>query len=167
MAEDIRPIVDAIHAAFGGASRVERGAITLHEAERIDSYGTSGERTRARRVDTEASWTEIPDEHIEECANALPHLDPASWRYYLPRFMEWALQQLASGRRASVDHVLYTLVLGDDRALNDHARRRYAALTPEQSAAVCAFLAYAAKHERCDAEAAATALTKYWQKFGA
>ncbi len=93
--KDIGPIIQAIEQAFAG---VPRGSITLHEAEVVDSYGTEAERQRARKRDTEADWCEVPDSSIEECQNALPHLDPESWRFYLPAYMRHGLRHVTSPR---------------------------------------------------------------------
>lgn len=162
MSDAVQEVVDAIHAAFAG---VERGVITLHEAEVIDDYGAADERAAARRVDGEERWEAIPDAHIEACPNALPHLDPQSWSYYLPRFMTWTLRNFDRSRSLVVDHTIYTLLLGDDRALNDYARQRYERLTPAQSQAVQRFLSLMGGQEAyCDARAASQAIERYWHR---
>jgi len=163
MVETIESTIEAIRAAFRG---VPRGEITLHEAEVIDSYGTAKERAAARRRDTEERWEEIPDKQIEECSNALSHLDPQSWRYYLPRYMEWTLVHHTTSRSITVDHTIYALLLGGDASINDYLRARYRQLTPEQSRAVSRFLQIMARaDEHADAGAAGEALQKYWHKL--
>jgi len=47
VAEASDTIIEAIRTAFAG---VPRGAITLHEAEVIDSYGSAEERATAVRT---------------------------------------------------------------------------------------------------------------------
>ncbi len=154
-------VLNGLRAAFAG---VERGAVTLHEAEVIDSYGTVAERARAHKRDTDGSWNAIPDEHIKECASALPHLDPASFRYYLPRFIVFALE--SGSRRAGTiaDAVIYALSYTDQRDLNDHKRERFAVLSLEQQTALAAFLEYATQNaNEMDAHVAAEALKGYWR----
>ncbi len=154
-------LLDTIRSAFRG---VQRGKITIHEAEVIDEYGTSDQQARARRVDNESAWEEIPARHIEECSDALCHLDPQSWCYYLPRYMECALQKRKSD---FVDRTIYTLLFTDDRSLNDHCRTRFRRLNQVQLEAVSSFLAYCAARGEgyCDAEAALKALALFWKKY--
>ena len=164
MTRTVKELVEAIHAAFRGVSR---GEITIHEAEVIDSYGTTKERAAARRLDTDQCWEEIPDKHIEECSTALSHFDPQSWRYYLPRYMEWTLLHFKTTKSISSDHTIYSLLLtSDDRSINDYLRARYHHLTIEQSQTVTHFLQFMAREdEHADAIAAAEALHKFWNKF--
>jgi hypothetical protein len=163
MRDEIQRIVDLIHIAFHG---VQRGEITIHEAEIIDNYGTVEERAAARREDVEPEWEEIPDGFIEACSNGLPHLDPKSWCYYLPRYMEWTVQHLTRSHSMTVDHTIYTLLLGDDWSLNEYMRRRYGQLTSAQCEAVGMFLSHMARHDaHCDARAASEALNRSWQRF--
>jgi hypothetical protein len=77
----VERIIRAIERAFAG---VRRGAITLHEAEVLDSYGTEAERRRARALDPEADWREVRASSIEACPAALSFLDPERRRWYLP-----------------------------------------------------------------------------------
>ena len=79
-------IVAALEVAFAG---VPRGSITLHEAEVIDSHGTSAERERARERDKENDWMDVTDASLDECRCALPHLDSKSQRFYLPSCMRY------------------------------------------------------------------------------
>ena len=161
--ETIKEIVEAIHAAFCGVSR---GEITIHEAEVIDGYGPVTKRAAARRFDTDQCWEEVPDKHVEECPNALNHLDPQSWWYYLPRYMEWSLHNWRTTRSISVVHTIYSLLLTGDASLNDYLRARYHQLTLEQSQVVKRFLQFMAQDdERGDAVAAAEALQTFWGKF--
>ncbi|MEM1034991.1 MAG: DUF6714 family protein, partial [Myxococcota bacterium] len=81
---DIARLIAALEDAFVD---VRPGAITLHEAEVLDNYGTEAERQRARRNDPETDWREVPDASIVACPTALSHLDPDGWRFYLPACM--------------------------------------------------------------------------------
>lgn len=153
-------LLGTIRQAFHG---VQRGRITLHEAEVIDDHGTAVQRAQARRIDSESAWEDIPARHIQGCPDALCHLDPESWRYYLPRYMECALQD----RRSAVgDRAIYTLLLTDDRSINDRSRARFRELDQAQSQAVSEFLAYQAAQGAAhgDAEAASKALALFWKK---
>ena len=158
--DEKQALVDAIRSAFHG---VPRGRITIHEAEVIDTYGTSDQQARARLVDRDASWEEIPGRHINECRDALPHLDPQSWCYYLPRYMECALD----GVYEVADRTIYALCFTGDRSLNDLSRARFRELSQAQSEAVSRFLAYMAVRGagHCDAKAASEALSLFWKKY--
>jgi hypothetical protein len=164
MDADAQAIVDAIREAFAG---VRRGAITLHEAEVIDSYGSDDERADARQRDTEQNWEDLPDQHIEECPWALCHLDPVSWRYYIPAYMIWSLRNFRSNDSIVSDFTIYTFDASDsDAKLREYSTERYRTLSPSQSRDVCRFLTYMANiGERADNLTAKAALKKYWGQF--
>jgi len=125
--DETRAIIEDIHAAFRGVSR---GQITLHEAEVIDDYGSQEDRMSARNLDTDRKWTEIPDEYVEECAYALCHVDPESWRYYIPRFMEWALRHFRTSDSFLADSIIYQFdPSSTDTVLAEHSMERYRHLT--------------------------------------
>jgi hypothetical protein len=158
-AAGVDAVITAIEEAFAA---VPRGAITLHEAEVIDDYGTTEERRRARKWDPEESWQNVPNVSIEACLDALPHLDPISWRFYLPAFMRHGLRRLRSPHGA-VDRAIYALALGDDAEINAYLRERFRTLDTEQARAVRRFLEFAAESDAyCDARVARQALQKYW-----
>jgi hypothetical protein len=162
--DEAAAIIAAIRAAFRG---VARGAITLHEAEVIDDYGTDEERAAARELDTERGWEEIPDAYVEECPSALYHVDPESWRYYVPRYMEWSIRHFRSSDSFLVDSTIYGFNPSTDATLLEHEMERYRTLTAEQAQAVCRFLRYMARHaDHADADAADDALRKYWAALG-
>jgi hypothetical protein len=158
---DTESIITAMERAFTALSR---GIVTLHEAEVIDHYGTDAERRKARTRDTEKDWRDVPDASIEECPNALPHLDPVSWRFYLPAFMRFGLRTMRSPR-SSIDRAIYSLALGDDRELNDYQRERFKTLDSGQAHVVHRFLEFAARNDaHCDGHIARQAVEKYWSR---
>ena len=86
---DPRLVLDMIHRAFDG---VERGrGITLHEATVIDDYGSEEEQRKARELDQETRWQDVPDSTI--AGNFfLGYLDMEGYRYYLPALMSWSIR---------------------------------------------------------------------------
>jgi hypothetical protein len=162
--ESPNEVIAAIRAAFAG---VTRGAITLHEAEVIDSYGSHAERAAARRLDTEASWDQVPDADIRECSNALCYLDPESSRYYIPAYMVWSLRYYRATNSIVPNFTIYSLSPSiDSPGLEEHKLERFRLLDVAQSRAVCRFLRYmAANDDYADAEMATLGLTEYWGKF--
>ncbi len=158
--ERVEDIIRAIEQAFRG---VCRGAITLHEAEVIDDYGTEAQRQRARKLDTEDNWREVPDASIAACPDALSFVDPVSWRFYLPAYMRFALRHLTNSRSGAIDHAIYSLDKGEIRDLADWKLERFRTLDAAQARAVRRFLAFAAENgDFCDGHAAKTALDAYW-----
>ncbi len=163
MDSEAQTVVDAIETAFHG---VNRGEITLNEAEVIDNYGSAAERAAARARDTEARWQEVPDAHVANAAAALCHVDPVSWRYYVPRYMVWSLQNFRTSVSMSSDATIYTFDLVDEANLAVHARTRFAQLDAAQSAAVARYLRYMSGNDDfADARVAAEALRKHWGRF--
>lgn len=157
-------IIDAIRAAFAG---VPRGAVTIHEAEVIDEHGSKGRRFKARRLDTESRWDRVPDADIEQCTTALCHLDPESWRYYIPAYMIWSLKNFRSNGSIVVDFTIYTFnCSSNDPEMREHYLAHFRLLNLEQSTVVCRFLRYMAAHEDLvDGRVAESALREYWGKF--
>lgn len=157
-------IIQDIHEAFRG---VRRGRITLHEAEVIDDYGTDEQRREAQKLDTEESWDQIPDEHIEKCIWALAHLDPESWRHYIAPHMIWSLRYFRTSNSVVSDFTIYTFApSADNPELHEYSMQRYQTLNEQQSRAVCRFLRYMAKNgDYADDRVAREALNRYWGKF--
>ena len=164
MPDTAETVIEAIRAAFAG---VPRGAITIHEAEVIDSYGSEAERDAARRLDTEPSWDRIPNADIEECTTALCHLDPEGWRYYVPAYMTWSLRHFRVSLSNVSDYTIYTFdSSGSDPGMREYHLGRYRLLDESQSCAVCRFLQYMATNEaHADSWVANVALNEYWGQY--
>jgi hypothetical protein len=157
-------VIEAIRLAFDG---VPRGKISLHEAEVIDDYGAKGKRDEARRIDAESSWYRVPDAHIEECPNALCHLDPISWKYYVPAYMTWTLRNFRETESLVPEHSMYTFDLsGSEPRVQESLVERYRLLDAAQSRAVCRFLRFmVASDGYVSTRAAKAALAWYWGQF--
>lgn len=104
-------LIVAINCAFDGVSR--GGGISLHEAEEIDCHGSLEERARARLLDGETRWQEVPAETIEGLPSAPTFLDADGLRYYLPALMVWSLKYGKQSESATTDTVLSLLGLPD------------------------------------------------------
>jgi hypothetical protein len=162
--DSAKAIIDAIRSAFTG---VPRGQVTVHEAEVIDSYGTDTERRRARRLDIDERWDEVPDAHIEACDNALCHLDPEGWRYYIPAYMVWSLRHFRRSPSMTSDHTIYSFdPCSKDADLHEYQMSRFRLLDHAQSRTVCRFLRYMANDGHADTTVAKRALRTYWGRFG-
>ena len=66
-------VIDEIALAFDGVSRED--GTTLHEAEAIDGYASEEEQLRARQLDTDTRWQDVPPQEIQVASCA----DPPSW----------------------------------------------------------------------------------------
>ncbi|MCA9017438.1 MAG: hypothetical protein KDA77_19100 [Planctomycetaceae bacterium] len=157
-------IIEEIHEAFRG---VPRGEVTLHEADVWDDYGSEEEAQKARSLDTENSWEEIPDEWIENCGGALAFYDPQSWQYYIPAYMIWTLKNFQISDSITADWTIYTFDFeeNDPQSKNYHMER-FHQLDQKQSAAVSRFLQYMSQDNvRVDGRVAGEALRKYWKQF--
>lgn len=145
-----------IREAFSG---VERGKVTLHQAEVMDKYGSSEDEARARELDKDVCWEQIPDQAIMECPDALAYLDPVSWRYYLPAHMLWVLRFGESECSNIAAHLTWDLFGG--AKLDDDATRKFDVLSALQRRAVCVFLRHLSHQVWCEDDAA-LALQVYW-----
>jgi hypothetical protein len=103
--------------------------ITLRGGDALDSYDSP--------PPYDAAIDELTDAYLERYAfHALPFLDPPSWRHYLPRFIDYALRNIASNASGTmaVDGLLYSL------RPPDREPPRLGSLTPEQEKVVVAML---------------------------
>lgn len=165
MSDDAQAVIEAIREAFRG---VPRGETTLHEGEVIDDYGSAEKRGKARRVDVERRWEDVPNAHVESCMHGIYHVDPASWRYYIPRYMVWSIENFQTNSSLLSDLTIYQLAPPNEShtGLRKHALERYRMLDAAQSRAVALFLHYMAQHDDdADAYAASEALRIYWGRF--
>jgi hypothetical protein len=157
--ESVEHVINEIEKAFRG---VALGKLTLHEAELLDSYSSDGERMRARELDCERDWRDVPDGAIQECPEALSFLDPVSWRFYLPAYIRYGLRHPDGG---AVDTAIYSLDPAGIRQRSAWTEERFATLSASQVRAVCLFLRFASQHgELCDHSVATEALNDYWRK---
>jgi len=157
-------IISDIRDAFLG---VRRGAITLHEAEVIDKYGSPDERAEARKLDTDGRWERVPDTHVEECKTALCHVDAESWRYYIAPYMVWSLKHFRTHDSTVSNFTIYTFDLNEEpQDLREYSLERYRLLNDKQAGCVCRFLSYMARNaDFADDRVANEALRKYWGRF--
>jgi hypothetical protein len=96
-------------------------------------------------------------EYFEQYFWGLSYLDPASWRYYLPRLLRYALSSFATPGLNSVDAVLASL------RPPDRDPPRFGSLTPAQERAVARVLEELAFNPESPwQEPAIIALEEYW-----
>jgi hypothetical protein len=116
MAHDLR-------ARFRDAFAADQAAVapmTLREGDAIDSYAAPPSRD-----ETDA----VTDDYLEKYCWGLPHLDPDSWRHYLP-----ALADLAQRRLSSNSDAIGAMI--NSLRPPDREPPRLTSLTPLQEAAV-------------------------------
>jgi hypothetical protein len=104
-------------------------AITLRGGEALDSYEAP--------PPFDPALDEPNDAYLEAYAfNGLGFLDPPSWRYYLPRLIDYALRNIASNAPGTmaVDGLLWSL------RPPDREPPRLGSLTPAQEAVIVAAL---------------------------
>jgi hypothetical protein len=83
-------LLQQIKEAFDGVDRV--GAISMHEATALDDYASAAERVKARELDTDTCWQEVPDEHIARHYSIFSFLDVKGHVYYAPAYMSWLVR---------------------------------------------------------------------------
>ena|SRR5579862_3539443 len=155
-------LIQQIRDAFAGVGR--EGGVSLHETAISDEFGSdqyrAEARAAARAIDTERAWEDIPAADIERFVNILAFGDPIGYRYYLPAYMGWALENYEGSGSTSVNSAIYALGRSDDR-------ERYALFDLEQCRAICAFLRFMAEDTAgyADESEARRALESYWGRF--
>ena len=96
-------------------------------------------------------------EYIEAFHFGIHHLDPESWRYYLPILLNYAISEMTSEVSQALDTFFFSL------RSPDRDPPRFASLSPEQSATVEAVLEAVGFTEGSRyQEEALEALQEYW-----
>ena len=137
------------HAVFA-ADAATPPALTLRGGNAVDSYDLPP---------APDPTLDAPDEaYLERYAFwALPHLDAASWRHYLPRLIDYALRNLGEATPMVIDGLLASL------RPPDREPPRLASLSAEQEAVVVAVLDVLAFDERSlHRDLAMQVLEEYW-----
>jgi hypothetical protein len=97
------------------------------------------------------------DDYLEAHYRGIVHLDPASWRHYLPRLIDYALQHLGEAGAAVTEALLWSF------RPPDREPPRLGSLTPQQEAVVVAFLeAMAFTDASAYQDLATQVLEEYW-----
>ena len=129
-----------------------------------DNYGQETALTRRLRDLTYERWSQIPDWAIARATSALSFFSPEAYRFHLPAYMIWTLENYDTSNSLSADMTIYSLLVDhhcdDVRALK---LERFELFDDAQRNAVVAFLRFAASHDDyLDAPAAQRALDSYW-----
>ena len=176
--EEGEKVKNLVISAFKNVQREE--GISLHEADMIayivDYDGPScffkydnsrhGELlAKAREKDVEAHWKNIPHQILKQfCSGIISYyLDPKGWRYYLPAYLVWLLNQYIDnqntfeGFRDLVDEFLLLkrhCVLNYEKEDFDYLYRRdyFAILSSAQLSAINQFLEFGLTYEWLDEE---------------
>ena len=162
-------LVEQIASAF---QNVKRGnGVSLHEADVIDRTGyddkNAKNRVKARQLDTDRRWQDVPEKDIEDYYNILSFLDAEGLHYYAPAYMTWALKHYKTSGSMSSDSIIYTFDPYLNTGQHKEQLKRFALFTPDQKNAICRFLRFMGKHSDgfADDYQASRILTGYWEQF--
>lgn len=163
---DVDAIKAIIHATFLGLRRDED--CTLHQAQCDDEPMTSREeRAAAKRWDPETDWRDVSGSALEECDSALSYTSPQSWHFYLPAYMERALDLIHTRPSERWWELPFSVVFHLTYR-NENRLERFHRLNEAQETAVVAFLQFvrdSCQHDDDEsflARDAALALREYW-----
>jgi hypothetical protein len=129
MSDDLEPETDRIASRALDAFRVDREstpATTLRGGNALDGYHLP--------PPFDPDLDSPTDAYFESNYWGLAHLDPASWRHYLPDLIAYSLAHRSQPGAMAVDAVLASL------RPPDREPPRLGSLTPEQEKVVVAFL---------------------------
>ncbi len=155
-------VIELIEDAFSGVAL--GNGVTIHQREAIDNYQSKEEFDKARHMDQETCWQEIPDEKIQRLGNHLTFLDPESVRYHLPAFMRHALRVWnVDFSFGNTDMILYSLEDGP-RSDGYHAES-FLKLDDSQHRAVAVFLKFVSLVDSTYGKDAAKGLRNGWGEW--
>jgi hypothetical protein len=150
--EERKRVIAVIVEAFRNVRR--EGGITIHEADAIDAYGCYEDPAIARERDDETFWQYVPGDKIEKLSEVFPFLDDKGFRFYIPAYMKWTLENLRSGGN-SCGSTVYSLSANN--------KKKFVIFNAAQSAAILDFLTFMATYE--DDGDAKKAIERYWGKL--
>ena len=147
--DGLRDLIARAEAAFR-ADATAVPTVTLRGGNALDSYTEPPAHDAA--LDTPS------DAYVEAHAFlALPHLDAASWRHYLPRLIAYALEHLGEPEPMVTEALLWSL------RPPDREPPRLGSLSAEQEAVIVAVLdVFAFDARSLDRDLAMQVLEEYW-----
>ncbi len=125
---------------------------------------TAAEWEKAGHSDAGRKWDQFNDHELISCNNALAHLNQASFAYYLPAFMLFAIKHSpAEGTHEASELVGTTVFSVTDRS--PYSLSRLEKLSAAQRDAVIGFLGYMSEHGNSfDSDLAVKSLQRYWRR---
>ena len=118
-----------VREAFSGVTLGH--GIGLFEAQAIDNYGTKNQRQQMRDKDEKKLWHRIQIKHLNACHSSLSFFDSLGMRFHLPAFI---IAELTCELHENLGfHLTY---------LNNHTRKKFGLLSPEQRQSLRAYLEF-------------------------
>ena len=162
-------VVKVVESAFEG---VERASTSLRQYRLTDLKGMSGEITdqewtEAGRNRLDQVWQDIPDSEIEECGVLLAHMEPESFRYFLPAYLRYSLKHydLPIWKFDVIGSTVFAVFPSGETRFRNYVTDQLSLLDKKQRLAVTEFLRFVANHadevQRPDAR---KALDRFWLK---
>jgi hypothetical protein len=142
-------LFDSISTAF--PPRSQQCAMTLRQGNEHDSYNIP------TPDNPPGDWRDVSNEELEKHHWGLTHLDPQSWRFYLPAFLSYAVHHPSRGESLVIQACINNL------RPPDREPSRFKTLSDAQRKAAVAtldFLAFDSESQFQDD--ACQALEEYW-----
>jgi hypothetical protein len=171
-------LIRDIEAAFRDVQRGQ--GLTLHEAVAFEGtdHCSAEERARARVLDPETRWQDIPDSSLEECLDRWA-FDDEGFRFHLPAYLRWYLRHPRGQPPAcGVSLFLQLSVTGHKPKDRLRCECSFDRFTPEQKRVIARFLEFralevhehgptasATEQDAQAADLAERAWQSYWFKF--
>lgn len=155
-------VSEDLEAAFGSV-RLGDGT-SLHQAEAIDRLESPAQVTAARALDAEDRWQDIANAKVERFPFALSLMNPEGLRFYLPRFVRYALDH-PGGESPAVDAAIYACDLGENSP--QEALAQFDLMSRDQMKVLARFLVLVTQlgDESYDALVATESLAGFWYQF--
>lgn len=114
-----------------------------------------------------SDWRRIAAEDLAYESSALTAVTPSAWRFLLPAYIVWHLNNYERSNSNTVDYLIYQLTRSE--STDRHIADGYESLSEVQVRAVAAFLEFIAgqHHDPILAKDAQQALASYWREHAA
>jgi hypothetical protein len=109
-------------------------------------------------------WQDVKPETLMKLHSALPALSPKAFKFFLPAFMVWAIENRFKSDSFTLDSTIYALNPFFRGKLNSYAQSKLEGFCKEQVSIIITFLELMASDEggNADRDSARSALDRYW-----
>lgn len=125
----------------------------IHENFIADWYPDIWQEMTTR---TYVTWQNIPDKLIEKLHDVLCFLDEKGYRFYLPAYMIYTINNFNSSHSNAIDSTIFSLIP------SEYNLSRFQSFNQWQSQAICQFLSFIALFYT---DGDAIKALEYWGKF--
>jgi hypothetical protein len=165
MSEEAGKLIADIESAFDKVQRED--GVTLHQAFAIDCCRSDKDCAKARKLDVETRWQDVPNADLENYPSMVHFLDSKGLRYYLPALMRRTILNYRTTAALTDLSTVSSLIPYTGERNRRIKTERFSLFSDAQRVVVCRFLRFMVRNwgEGGHVDVAEDALDGYWGQF--